>query len=117
MVPVKNILNSVEHVSEATITRLPVPMKKYATEGENIPLKKNWSGTWCTLSTHFETVGDQYLNLKLREDDVFVVTFMKSGTTWMQECAWLLLNNLDYEKSKQENVMIRSPFLEWVNKK
>ncbi|XP_037826772.1 sulfotransferase family cytosolic 1B member 1-like [Lucilia sericata] len=88
-------------------------MKKYATEGRNIPLKKNWSETWCTLSTHFETVCDQYFNLELSKDDVFVVTFMKCGTTWMQECAWLLLNNLDYEKSNEEVVMIRSPFLDF----
>ncbi|KAI8117270.1 Sulfotransferase 1 family member D1 [Lucilia cuprina] len=113
MVAAENILRSVEHVSEASKARIPFPMKRYATEGKNIPLKKNWSETWCTLSAHFETVCDQYFNLELRKDDVFVVTFMKCGTTWMQECAWLLLNNLDYEKSKEEVVMIRSPFLDF----
>ncbi|XP_037826777.1 sulfotransferase 1 family member D1-like [Lucilia sericata] len=113
MVAAENILKSVEHVSEASKARIPFPMKRYATEGKNIPLKKNWSETWCTLSAHFETVCDQYFNLELRKDDVFVVTFMKCGTTWMQECAWLLLNNLDYEKSKEEVVMIRSPFLDF----
>ncbi|XP_046807458.1 sulfotransferase 1C4-like [Lucilia cuprina] len=108
----QNILKSLEHKSEATKARLPYPVKIYSTEGKNIPLKKNWSQTWCTLPAHFDKVFDEILNFELRKDDVFVVTFMKCGTTWMQECAWLLLNNLDFEKSKEAAVMIRSPFIE-----
>ncbi|KAM7355798.1 sulfotransferase 1E1-like isoform 2-T2 [Cochliomyia hominivorax] len=109
----ENILLTAEYSSESSKKRIPHALKKYATAGKNIPLKKNWSETWCTLSEYFEKVCDQFLNFQLREDDVFVVTFMKCGTTWMQECAWLLMNNLDYEKAKQEVVMIRSPYLDY----
>jgi hypothetical protein len=43
---------------------------------------------------------DRTKNMKLRSDDVFVIGCMKSGTTWVEEIAWLLQNNLDYEGSK-----------------
>ncbi|XP_023307674.1 sulfotransferase 1 family member D1-like [Lucilia cuprina] len=109
----ENVLLSRAITSEASKARLPYPMKQYATEGKNIPLKKNWSETWCTLPENFDKVFDEILNFELRKDDVFVVTFMKCGTTWMQECAWLLLNNLDFEKSKEAAVMIRSPFIDF----
>lgn len=96
----------------AAKSRNVFPMKRYATKGKNIPLEKNWAETWCSMSEHFGTVADEFLNFEVRPDDVFVVTFMKCGTTWMQECAWLLMNNLDYDKSKETVVMLRSPFLE-----
>ncbi|OWR53535.1 retinol dehydratase [Danaus plexippus plexippus] len=50
-------------------------------------------------------------NFPVRSDDVFVVTFPKSGTTWTQELVWLLLNDLDYEKAKKK-LNDRFPFLE-----
>ncbi|KAG5678968.1 hypothetical protein PVAND_008583 [Polypedilum vanderplanki] len=40
------------------------------------------------------------------------MSFPKSGTTWTQEMAWLLNNNLDFEKSK-EDLVSRYLFLEF----
>lgn len=95
-----------------TAVRAQRPMKEYATEGHNIPLKKNWTDTWCTLPAAFDTALGEVLEYEVRPDDVFVVTFMKCGTTWMQETAWLLMNNLDFESCKQKSVLDRSPFIE-----
>ncbi|XP_073836573.1 sulfotransferase 1 family member D1-like [Musca autumnalis] len=50
--------------------------------------------------------------MDVRDDDIFIVTFIKCGTTWMQETAWLLMNNLDFEKCKSLNIWQRSPFLD-----
>ncbi|XP_059226692.1 sulfotransferase 1 family member D1-like [Stomoxys calcitrans] len=88
------------------------PMKQYATRGENIPLQKNWMETWCTLPEAFDVYLQEILEFEVRKDDVFVVTFMKCGTTWMQETAWLLMNNLDFDKSKREFLLDRSVFIE-----
>ncbi|XP_070073995.1 luciferin sulfotransferase-like [Drosophila takahashii] len=79
-----------------------------------VPLKQDWSQRWCTLPDGY--IGDYAERIgafETRESDVFVVTFMKSGTTWMQELAWLLLNDLDFERAKSEYPFYRSPFLEY----
>lgn len=48
----------------------------------------------------------------IRSDDVVIVTYPKSGTTWMSELLWLLVNDLDYDGAKSDSIMIRVPFLE-----
>ena len=45
-------------------------------------------------------------------DDIWVVTLPKCGTTWMQELTWLIMNDIDVEKSKI-NQFFRVPFLEF----
>nr|QVK45628.1 sulfotransferase [Brachionus paranguensis] len=40
---------------------------------------------------------------KLRDDDILISSFPKSGTTWTNELVWLIIHNLDYESS-QKNV-------------
>ncbi|XP_057376853.1 sulfotransferase 1A3-like isoform X1 [Daphnia carinata] len=47
-----------------------------------------------------------------REDDVWVCTFSKSGTTWTQELVWLIANNCDTETAKKTPLHVRSPYLE-----
>lgn len=48
---------------------------------------------------------------EVRDSDIFVVTFPKAGTTWIQEMVWLIQNNLNY-KGAQEPVLKRFPYLE-----
>ncbi|XP_055706447.1 luciferin sulfotransferase-like [Phlebotomus papatasi] len=72
---------------------------------------------WLKDQTHFlpglfqDTIETLY-NFQVRPDDVWVVTFPKSGTTWVQEMVWQICNDLDYERSKQEHQMERFPYLE-----
>uniref|UniRef100_A0A1A9V4E0 Sulfotransferase domain-containing protein n=1 Tax=Glossina austeni TaxID=7395 RepID=A0A1A9V4E0_GLOAU len=91
-----------------------VPMKQYSAQCIDIPLKKNWSDSWCALPETFDHCLDKILQFEVRPRDVFVVTFMKCGTTWMQEAAWLLLNDLNFEKSKEKRILERSPFLDFI---
>ncbi|XP_044249895.1 sulfotransferase 1 family member D1-like [Drosophila takahashii] len=80
---------------------------------EWVPLKQDWSERWCTLPDRFtEDYAIRIHDFETRDSDVFVVTFMKAGTTWMQELAWLLLNKMDYETAKSSYAMHRSVFLE-----
>ncbi|XP_063821989.1 luciferin sulfotransferase-like isoform X2 [Ostrinia nubilalis] len=51
-------------------------------------------------------------NMSIRSDDVFVVAFPKSGTTWVQELVWLIGNNFDYETAAAIPLIQRSLFLE-----
>ncbi len=48
----------------------------------------------------------------VRDDDVWLVSFIKAGTTWTKEMAWLLLHDLDYEAAKV-NSYVRVPYLEF----
>merc|ERR1711884_726200 len=41
--------------------------------------------------------------VKVREDDIWVVTPPKCGTTWLQDLTWLITNNADIEKVCYDN--------------
>ena len=57
------------------------------------------------------TIAEKLYNFSLRDDDIWIVTFPKSGTTWTVEMIWMLVNDVDKVKSKKPQ-MLRSPFLE-----
>ncbi|XP_018564737.1 estrogen sulfotransferase isoform X2 [Anoplophora glabripennis] len=61
----------------------------------------------------YEKNAGHYYNFQIRPDDVFIVTFPRSGTTWMQEMAWLLANDLNYQKATEIPLVHRFPFLEF----
>uniref|UniRef100_A0A336N8V6 CSON009272 protein n=1 Tax=Culicoides sonorensis TaxID=179676 RepID=A0A336N8V6_CULSO len=64
-----------------------------------------------TLPKKFSEIGEAILDLEVRKDDVWVVSYPRTGSTWAQEMVWLLGNNLDYESAKQLQIT-RSPLLE-----
>nr|QNH68007.1 sulfotransferase-like protein 4 [Brachionus rotundiformis] len=51
-------------------------------------------------------------SLKVKNDDVFVVAYPKSGTTWTEEIVWLVENNLDFEKASTVSHTDRVLFLD-----
>ena len=57
-------------------------------------------------------LAERIRNLAIYEDDVWVISYPKCGTTWCQEMVWLLNNNLDFEKAKKIEQIDRFPFLE-----
>ncbi|XP_075160850.1 sulfotransferase 1 family member D1-like [Haematobia irritans] len=107
------MFNTRQFTREISKDRMILPLKEYSASGQNIPLKKNWHDSWCTLPKGFDNVIPEILNYPVKKDDVYIVTYIKSGTTWMQETAWLLLNNLDLEKCRNLPQMERSPFLDF----
>lgn len=66
----------------------------------------------CVMIEKYIQFAERIKNLTVYEDDVWVVSFPKCGTTWTQEMVWLLNNDLDYERAKSENILFRFPFLE-----
>ena len=71
------------------------------------------SGKYCVVP---KKMVDQYLTkikeMEIFEDDLWIVTFPKCGTTWTQEMLWMLNNDLDYEGSKNKSLDNRFPFIE-----
>merc|ERR1740128_1626118 len=54
---------------------------------------------------------DDYINFPMQDEDVWVVTFPKCGTTWTQEMVWMITHDCDTEAAR-EPLQIRSPFIE-----
>ncbi|KAH8379543.1 hypothetical protein KR009_005505 [Drosophila setifemur] len=80
---------------------------------EWVPLKQDWTERWSTLPPLYtEEFAERIGAFETRDSDVFVVSIMRSGTTWMQELSWLLLNNLDFDGAKKKYPVQRSPYLE-----
>ena len=70
-----------------------------------------------TTDRHLYTVSQRFLdhaemvyNMQVREDDVWVVTYPKCGTTWTQEILWNIVNGVQVERIK-EPLTERSPFI------
>ena len=68
---------------------------------------------FCIMPRKFvNTSLEKIKNMEIFENDVWVVTYPKCGTTWTQEMAWMIGHNLDYETSLNTRLDDRFPFLE-----
>ncbi|XP_063907529.1 luciferin sulfotransferase-like [Zophobas morio] len=78
----------------------------------NIFRKRYITVNGFTLSERYGDLKQELDNLEVSENDVWICTFPKVGTTWTQEMVWMILNNLDFEGG---NVSLdyRSPFVEF----
>ncbi|XP_046365306.2 sulfotransferase 1C4-like [Haliotis rufescens] len=56
---------------------------------------------------------DAVKDFEVRDDDVFIITYPKAGTTWMQEVLWLVMSDGNFDSAYQKPVYFRSPFLEF----
>uniref|UniRef100_A0A2A4K5L1 Sulfotransferase domain-containing protein n=1 Tax=Heliothis virescens TaxID=7102 RepID=A0A2A4K5L1_HELVI len=56
-------------------------------------------------------------NLEVRPDDIWVTTFSRSGTTWLQELVWLVANNLDFETAKAVPLSKRFAYIEYTTQR
>lgn len=65
-----------------------------------------------TLPASYANIAKRIRELEVKEDDVWIVSFPKCGTTWAQEMLWLLANNFDYETATSAPGFTRWTFLE-----
>ncbi|KAM7356189.1 luciferin sulfotransferase-like [Cochliomyia hominivorax] len=98
--------------SENIDKRQKRPFLDIAANGANIPLEgENWLERWCSLPIN-EDYFKRLYEFQVKDNDVYVVTFPKCGTTWIQEATWLLVNNLDFDKANSEDLPFRSVFMD-----
>ncbi|KAI5632731.1 sulfotransferase domain-containing protein [Phthorimaea operculella] len=65
-----------------------------------------------TLPHKFKEEAAKIYNMPIRSEDVFVVTFPRSGTTWTQELVWMIANDMNYAKSDAVRLLERFPFID-----
>jgi len=63
------------------------------------------------LPRPFLNIASRIYNFPVREDDIWLVTYPKCGTTWGQEMLWQLVNDVDKKRGKMP-LFTRTPFLE-----
>lgn len=66
------------------------------------------------ITDDYESRIEYKKDLNVYEDDVFLCTFPRSGTTLTQEIVWLILNDFDFKTAKAELLDDRFPELEYV---
>lgn len=52
------------------------------------------------------------LNFQARDDDIYVISYPKTGTTWTQEIVYLIHSNLNFEAAKSKGLHERFPYVE-----
>ncbi|XP_022167669.1 sulfotransferase 1 family member D1-like [Myzus persicae] len=63
------------------------------------------------LPVYFKKFGQRIQDMDIRDDDIWVCSYPKTGTTWCQEMTWCIANDLDFEGAKQF-LPERFPFLD-----
>ncbi|XP_065173883.1 luciferin sulfotransferase-like [Atheta coriaria] len=90
-------------------TQLDADRQKYAT-GE---FRKGF-GVFkgYTMPESFSLIQKQIDDFEVYDDDLWITTFPKCGTTWAQEMIWSICHDLDYSTNEQE-LDERMPFIEY----
>lgn len=63
------------------------------------------------LPRKYMEIGEKIRNLETYADDVWLVSYPRTGSTWAQEMIWLLGNGLDYDGARQMQ-QVRCPLME-----
>lgn len=64
------------------------------------------------LPSSFDKYIKQIWELNVFEDDIWVITYPKCGTTWTQEAVWQICNDVDIDVRGKVSIRQRFPFLE-----
>ena len=77
-----------------------------------VKLIDDGSRSCVLIEKYMKQCAERVKAMKVYEDDVWVVSFPKAGTTWTQEMVWLINNDMNFDKALDENLLDRFPFLE-----
>jgi len=66
----------------------------------------------CVMPKYYQEISDKVRNFEVRDDDIWIVTYPKCGTTWTQEIVWHIMNDVNREAGELP-LFSRSPFLEF----
>ena len=100
-----NIEKPADEIVKSVETKLIVDLVKISSKDDKTK--------FCVMPRKFVNQDlERIKNMEIFEDDIWVVTYPKCGTTWTQEMIWMIGNNLDYGTSLSVKLNDRFPFLE-----
>jgi hypothetical protein len=79
------------------------------------PLEGRWKDApgFVLIDTVVENL-DKIQKMQIHSDDIWMICYPKTGSTFLQEMIWLLENNLDFERAKRESIINRFVDIEYV---
>uniref|UniRef100_A0A224XSY7 Putative sulfotransferase n=1 Tax=Panstrongylus lignarius TaxID=156445 RepID=A0A224XSY7_9HEMI len=81
-------------------------------QGEKVGFVQVGPKKWA-LPAKYADHAEKYYTFDLKKDDLWIMTYPRSGTTWIQELLWLVNNKLDFEASSELPLIERFPFFEF----
>lgn len=87
-------------------------VKVLCTDEKDRKLLENWEPEPCLLTEKYKKFAEKIRSFQVFDDDVWIITYPKCGTTWTQEMVWLLINGLDFKPARDTDINQRSPYLE-----
>ncbi|KAL1419512.1 hypothetical protein MTO96_025256 [Rhipicephalus appendiculatus] len=84
----------------------------WSTYAASIPRAQSYKGVLLQGYLLHPHVIRGLADFKIRNDDVFIVTYPKSGTTWMEEIVSLIMNGGDPDRVKNKLLVYRVQHLE-----
>lgn len=76
------------------------------------PILKGYTHVPCMLTEKFAGFAQEIKDFQVRPDDIYIMSYPKTGTTLMSELVTAILCEMDFEELEKSPLLLRSPFLE-----
>ncbi|XP_059611802.1 luciferin sulfotransferase-like, partial [Phlebotomus argentipes] len=82
------------------------------TEFPDLEIASKWHDRAYFFPDRYEKIAEKIQHFTVREDDVWVISFAKCGSTWSEEMVWQICNDLDFDAEKAGLLSKRFPYFE-----
>lgn len=76
------------------------------------PILKDYIPEPRTVPERFKDYAQDIKDFPVRNDDIFTISYPKTGSTLLSELVTVLLNGVDFSKLQDVPLLVRSPFIE-----
>lgn len=66
----------------------------------------------CFVTERYKGFAKTIKDFQIRKDDIWIMSYPKTGTTLMTELVTVLLSGMDFTKLEETSLFLRSPYLE-----